>query len=135
MKVSADFNGYRIITYTLNSSNQIVAVFKNDLVSKSTHTETLNNIQRGTRYISYVRSELTNGTKSDSVATKIYGGVYYNNNGVISEYSASNTSAKSGYGWNISVGSGTQYSFTIYKCCLNRYTHEIRRRIEILLAN
>lgn len=104
------FNGYRIITYTLDASNNITSTFSNDLVSKSTHTKTINSILRGTRYISYIRSELINGTKSDSVATKIYGGVYYNNDGVIDEYSPSNSSAKSGYGWNISSGAGTQYA-------------------------
>lgn len=106
------FNGYRIITYILDTNNNITSTFKNDLVSKNTHTETLNNILRGTRYISFVRAELTDGTKSDSVATKIYGGVYYNNDGVIDEFTPGVSSAKSGYGWNTDVGSGTQYSFT-----------------------
>ena len=106
------FNGYRIITYILDANNQIASSFKNDLVSKNTHTETLNNILRGTRYISYVRAELTSGTKSDSVATKIYGGIYFNTDGIIDEYSPGSASAKSGYGWNTSVGNGEQYSFT-----------------------
>ncbi len=33
------FNGYRIITYILNSSNTITGTFSNDLVSKSTHSK------------------------------------------------------------------------------------------------
>ncbi len=107
----ADFNGYRIITYTLNSSNAITGTYSNNLVPKSTHTQTVSSILRGTRYISYVRSELTDGTKSDSVATKIYGGVYYGNDGVVDEFS-NTASTKSGYGWNVSSGAGKQYSLT-----------------------
>ncbi len=105
------FNGYRITTYVLDANNHITSTLSNDLVSKSTHTKTINSILRGTKYISYVRAELTNGAKSDSVATKIYGGVYYGKDGVIDEYKESNASAESGYGWNTSVGSGMQYSF------------------------
>ncbi len=108
----SDFKGYRVITYILNSSNSITGTFSNDLVSKNTNTKNILSILRGTRYISYVRAELTNGTKSDSVATKIYGGVYANDNGVIDEYLQSNSSAKSGYGWNVSSGAGTQYALT-----------------------
>ena len=107
----SDFKGYRINTYIVNSSNAITGTFSSDLVPKSTHTQTVNSILRGTRYISYVRAELTDGTKSDSVATQIYGGVYYNNDGVVDEYTTG-TSTKSGFGWNVSSGAGNQYSLT-----------------------
>ncbi len=108
----SDFKGYRITTYALNSSNVITSTKKNELVPKTSHTNQVNSIQAGTRYISYIVSELNDGTKSDSVATKIYGGVFFNTDGVIDEFSTTNTNAESGYGWNVSAGAGTQYAFT-----------------------
>lgn len=105
-----DFKGYRIITYVLNSSNVIASTLSNSLIPKNSHTATINSIGRGTKYISYLFSELEDGTRSDSVATKIYGGIFYNDDGVIDEFSQSST--ESGYGWNSNAGIGTQYSFT-----------------------
>lgn len=108
---TSDFKGYRISTYVLDASNNILSTHSNSIVPKNTHVATINSVTRGTKFISYVSSELNDGTKSDSVATKIYGGVYYNNDGVIDEYSVSSQTS-SGYGWNSSAGIGTQYAFT-----------------------
>jgi hypothetical protein len=105
-----DFRGYRIITVELNSSNQVKLNLEEKALDKSVKSYTVNDIQPMKRYKTMVVAELTDGTRSDSVQTPVYGGVYYNNNGSIDSYNSSGNS-QSGYGWDISTGEGTQYSY------------------------
>ncbi len=108
----ANFSGYGVTTYQLDSNDKIVSLFADKLVPKSTHAWIVNNIQRGVRYVTYVKSELTDGTLSDSAATKVYGGVYYNNDGQIGDQDSQDGSILSAYGWNVSSGNGTAYSLS-----------------------
>jgi hypothetical protein len=108
----ADFSHYRVVTYTVDSAGTVQSTFDvQDNVPKTSTTQIVNSISRGTRYRSYVWAVLSNGTRSDSVATRIYGGVYFNNDGSIDEFS-SNGAAESGFGWDPNSGAGTQYAFT-----------------------
>lgn len=107
---NSDFRGYRVITVELNANNQFVSVYNEQALSKSVHTYTLPAIGVNTKYRSYVTAELTDGTRSDSLETEIYAGVYFNTNGSIDSHTSSGNS-QSGYGWDINTGSGTQYTF------------------------
>lgn len=106
-----EFSHYRVITYQVDENGSAVSVFNDPIdVPKTSSTQIINSISRSTRYRSFVQSFLTNGVKSDSVPTKIYGGVYFNT-GNIDEF-ASNSSAESGYGWASFSGLGTSYSYS-----------------------
>jgi hypothetical protein len=105
-----DFRGYRIITVELNSNNNETIV-QEQLLGKNIKTHTINPLEMGKRFITYILSERNNGTKSDSLETEVYAGVFYNTNGVIDSY-VNNTSSMSGFGWNITNGIGTQYPYT-----------------------
>jgi Fibronectin type III domain len=107
---NTDFRGYRIITVELNSSNQVKLNLEEKALDKSVKSYTVNDIQPMKRYKTFVIAELTSGTKSDSVATPVYAGIYYNTNGSIDSYTSSGNS-QSGYGWDVSTGEGTQYTF------------------------
>lgn len=107
---NTDFRGYRIITVELSSSNQIKLNLEEKALDKSIKTYTVNDIEPMKRYKSFVIAELTDGTRSDSVETPVYGGVFYNTDGSIDSYNSSGNS-QSGYGWDINTGEGTQYSF------------------------
>lgn len=108
----ANFSGYEITTYRLDANNKIVSQFSDKLVPQTTHAWIVNNIQRGVRYRTYIKSELNDGTLSDSVATAVYGGVYYNNDGQIGDQDSQDGSILSAYGWNVNSGNGTAYSLS-----------------------
>lgn len=108
----SDFKGYRIITAEVNASGQVTSVFNEQALPKTQKSFQVLSIIRGTRYKTFVCSELNDGTKSDSLETKTYSGVFYNNNGVIDSYTAGPSNAQSGYGWNVITGLGTQYTYT-----------------------
>ena len=107
---NTDFRGYRIITVELNSSNKVKLNLEEKALDKSVKSYTVNDIQPMKRYKTFIIAELTSGTKSDSIATPVYAGIYYNINGSIDSYTSSGNS-QSGYGWDVSTGEGTQYSF------------------------
>ena len=107
---NADFRGYRVITVELNNANQFVSVLQEQAITKPTHTHSIENIDVMTKYRTYVVAELTDGTRSDSLKTSVYSGVFYNTNGSIDSYTSSGAS-QSGYGWNINTGEGTQCSY------------------------
>ncbi|RPI72175.1 MAG: hypothetical protein EHM47_08845 [Ignavibacteriales bacterium] len=107
-----NFKGYRIITISLNASGQILSTFEERELPKNPKSYQVLSINRGTRYKTYLLAELENGTKSDSLETKIYSGVYYNNDGIIDSYTAGPSNSKSGYGWSALTGVGTQYTYT-----------------------
>jgi hypothetical protein len=107
---NTDFRGYRIITVELSSSNQIKLNLEEKALDKSVKTYTVNDIEPMKRYKTFVIAELTDGTRSDSVETPIYGGVFYNTSGSIDSYNSSGNS-QSGYGWDVTTGEGTKYSF------------------------
>jgi hypothetical protein len=108
----SDFKGYRVRTVSLNASGQIISVFEEREVSKTPRSYQVLSINRGTRYKTFLWAELNDGKKSDSLETKVYSGVYYNNNGVIDSYTSDPSNSKSGYGWNVNTGAGSQYSYT-----------------------
>ena len=107
---NADFRGYRVITIELNNLNQFVSVLQEQAITKPVHNHTIDNIDVMTKYKTYVVAELTDGTRSDSLETPIYSGIFYNTNGSIDSYTSSGNS-QSGYGWNVSTGEGTQCSY------------------------
>lgn len=107
-----DFKGYRVKTVSLNAQGQVISTFEERELPKTPRTYQVLSVNRGTMYKTYLQSELNNGQKSDSLETKIYSGVYYNNDGVIDSYTAGPSSAKSGFGWSTSTGAGTQYTYS-----------------------
>jgi hypothetical protein len=108
----SDFKGYRIITAELNASGQITSVFQEQALPKTQKSFQVLSIMRGTRYKTFLLSELEDGTRSDSLETEIYSGVFYNNDGVIDSYTAGPGNARSGYGWDVFTGAGAQYAYT-----------------------
>jgi len=107
-----DFKGYRIKTVSLNASGQIVSTFEERELPKTPKSYQVLSINRGTRYKTFLSAELNDGTKSDSLETKVYSGVYYNNDGIIDSYTAGPSNSKSGYGWGVSTGAGSQYTYS-----------------------
>ncbi len=107
---NSNFKGYQITTYNVDDSNNVAEMFNTQSVDKNVHLYNVNSINKGSKYISYVYSMLADGTKSDSVATDIYGGVYFYNDAAIDEYTSSGA-AKSGFGWSAQNGFGQQYSY------------------------
>jgi hypothetical protein len=108
---NANFRGYDVNTYIVDENGIIDTIIGSYQGARSPRTYTLSSLERGVRYKTYVSAVLNDGTRSDSVATPVFGGVYYNNNGVIDEFS-SNNGAESGYGWDPVTGAGNQYSYT-----------------------
>jgi len=106
----SDFKGYRIITVELDSDDN-PSTFQEQALDKAIKTHAINPLQRGKRFKTFVLAELNNGTKSDSLETEIYAGIYYNTDGVIDSY-VPNSSTMSGFGWNISTGAGNPYAYT-----------------------
>jgi len=106
----SDFKGYRIITVELDSDDN-PSTFQEQALDKAIKTHAINPLQRGKRFKTFVLAELNNGTKSDSLETEIYAGIYYNIDGVIDSY-VPNSSTMSGFGWNISTGVGNPYAYT-----------------------
>ena len=106
----SDFKGYRIITVELDSDDN-PSTFQEQALDKAIKTHAINPLQRGKRFKTFVLAELNNGTKSDSLETEIYAGIYYNNDGRIDSYTEDGVS-KSGFGWDVVTGAGTQYSYT-----------------------
>ena len=106
-----DFKGYRVITVELNNSNNSRSIFQEQAIGKSTHTHTIYNLLvNKIKYQTYVVSELTDGTKSDSMKTPVYAGIFYDTTGSIDSYNSSDNS-QSGYGWDVNTGKGTKYSY------------------------
>ena len=106
-----DFKGYRIITVELDSNNHKISVFQEQQLNKNIKTHSINPLERGKRFKTFILAEKNDGTKSDSLETEIYAGVFYDTTGMIDSYQE-NTSSMSGYGWNILSGVGTQYPYT-----------------------
>lgn len=106
-----DFKGYRIITVEVDSNNRVTSVFQEQALSKTVKSHSINPLERGKRFETFLLSERNNGTKSDSLETEIYAGVFYNTDGKIDSY-ISNSSSMSGFGWNVLTGAGTQYPYT-----------------------
>lgn len=107
---NSNFEGYRIITVRLNEDNEIVSVIQVQALEKTSRSHSIS-IDRGTRYKTFLLSELNDGTGSDSLETSVYAGIYYNSGGQIDSYDE-NSSSESGFGWNVGTGSGTQYPYT-----------------------
>jgi len=106
-----DFKGYRIITVEINAGGQITSVFEERAYNKTVKSHLIDPLERGTRFKSYLLSERNDGTRSDSLETEIYAGVFYNTDGTIDSY-ADNSSSMSGFGWNGETGEGSQYPYT-----------------------
>ncbi len=107
---NSNFKGYRIITAEVDSNGNITSVLQEASRIKNL-TYSIDPLERGRRYKTYLCSELEDGTMSDSLETEIYAAVFYNTDGVIDSY-VPNSSTMSGFGWNISTGAGTPYSYT-----------------------
>ena len=105
----SNFRGYRITTYALNSSDQVIYIFEVGSVDKFINSYIVNNISRNVRYKSVVLAELTDGSQSAFIETPVYSGVYYNNNGSINSHVDDNSI--SGYGWDTQSGNGSQYLY------------------------
>ena len=106
----SDFKGYRIITVELDS-NEHESVYQEQALSKTIRTHVIDPLERSKRFKTFLLAELNNGTKSDSLETDIYAGVFYNTDGEIDSY-VDNSSSMSGFGWNVLTGVGTQYPYT-----------------------
>lgn len=107
---NTDFEGYRIITVRLNEDNEVISVIQVQALSKTSRSHSIS-IDRGTRYKTFLLAELNDGAGSDSLETNVYGGIFYNNGSQIDSYKE-NSSSESGFGWNVTTGTGTQYPYT-----------------------
>ncbi len=106
----ANFKGYLVVTYRVDNLGQPISKFDSVFIPKiESRKRTLANIQRGIRYKTYVYAENQDGKRSTPFGSVIFAGVFYGT-GQIDEFKATGP-ARSGYGWNISTGAGTQYSF------------------------
>lgn len=99
-----DFNGYSVGTYELNVSNQVVSQYRFNTIASDTSI-TISPVEKGKRYISYVTSLSKEKRNSDSVATKIYSGVYERTSKELS-----NNILRNSFGWNTNNGSDSVYS-------------------------
>lgn len=107
------FSGYRVTTYKVDENGDIISAYQSEMIPYVIHTFTVPYIGRGIRYRSYLTSELKDGTKSDSVATIIYAGIYNGTDGTIDEYQPDDSTViKSGYGWNTQTGIGSNLFYT-----------------------
>ncbi len=107
---NSTFFGYRIITNELDSNGNILRVFQVQSVDKSTLSYKVDSLILGSRYITSIQAELTDGTSSDTVSTPVYGAVYYNTDGRIDEFA---TGSESGFGWPYgATDDGFEYSYT-----------------------
>ena len=106
----SNFKGYRIITAEVDSNGNITSVLQEASRIKNL-TYSIDPLDRGRRYKTFLCSELEDGTLSDTLKTEIYAAVFYNTDGVIDSY-VQNSSTMSGFGWDISTGVGTPYSYT-----------------------
>ena len=105
---NSDFEGYRIITVRLNDDNEIVSVIQVQALGKTSKNHHIS-VERGIRYKTFLLAELSDGAGSDSLETNVYAGIFYNNDGQIDSYE---NSSESGFGWDVTTGSGTQYPYT-----------------------
>ncbi|HSD62977.1 MAG TPA: hypothetical protein VLB50_04235 [Ignavibacteriaceae bacterium] len=102
-----DFSGYSVITYQLDANGNINSTFDKANLSKSTLSYTVDSIGTGVRFRTYIFSKLSDGTKSDSVGTIIYAGVFYRTDGIIDEYQPGDqTQIICGFGWDEQTGTG-----------------------------
>ncbi|MBM4175074.1 MAG: hypothetical protein FJ213_02725 [Ignavibacteria bacterium] len=107
----SDFKGYIVSTYEVNLMGENISKFDSTLVLKTeSRKRTINSIARGKKYKTYVYAVNNANKLSIPIGSIIFGGVYYNNDGIIDEFKDPSP-AKSGYGWDPSTGVGTQYSF------------------------
>lgn len=102
-----DFSGYSVVTYQLDANDNINSTFDRVNLSKSTHSYIVDSIGTGVRFKSFIFSRLNDGTKSDSVGTIVYAGVFYRTDGIVDQYQPGDqTQIVSGYGWNLQTGAG-----------------------------
>lgn len=110
---SGDFAGYYVITNKVDTTGTVLSRADSALVVKS--DSAFHNVSldpgRNTWYQTRVYSVKGDGTKSQAASSVIYAGVYEFTNQTIDEYSATNNSALSGYGWEPFLGVGTQVAF------------------------
>ncbi len=107
-----DFAGYYVVTYQLDANGNINSVFDRANLSKSTNTYIVDSIGTGIRFRTYIFSRLTDGTKSDSVGTLIYAGVFYRTDGTIDEFQPGDqTQIICGYGWDVQTGRGSNIPY------------------------
>jgi hypothetical protein len=105
-----EFKGYRVITYRVNESGDILALFEDRETGKTDSHIVLNIDRDTTRYRSFVIAEMNDGRSSDSVGTQVYSGVYHGRDGGIDEY-IEGSLLESGFGFDITNGTGTKYIF------------------------
>lgn len=106
-KNDPDFNGYYVGTYELNAANQLVALYQEN----TTMADTLlfvEPVERGKKYISYVKALSKEKRDSDSIPTKIYSGVFSDTAQAISNFTSSNS-----FGWNVTNGTDSTYALNI----------------------
>ena len=106
----SNFKGYRIITAEVDSNGNVTSILQ-EVARIKNLTYSIDPLDRGRRYKSFLFAELEDGTLSDTLKTEVYAAVFYNTDGVIDSY-VQNSSTMSGFGWNISTGVGTPYSYT-----------------------
>ncbi len=108
----SNFMGYKVATYKVDANHNVLATHDIKTLTYPVHYYTVDSIALNTRYETYVFSELNDGTESDSTGTLVYSGIYQASNGTIDEYQPDDSTViKSGYGWDILTGEGTNYFF------------------------
>lgn len=108
----SNFRGYKVATYKVDANHNVLSTHEVRDLSYPVHYYTVDSLALNTRYESFVISELNDGSEGDSAGTLAYAGIYQNTDGTIDEYQQEDSIIiKSGYGWNIQTGEGTNYFF------------------------
>lgn len=100
-----DFDGYQVGTYELNSRNEIIAQYQFSSAGLNT-SAIITPVPRGKRFRSYISALSKTQRSSDSIATKIYSGVFADSGNILSTSITS-----SGFGWNKIDGTDSTYSY------------------------
>lgn len=107
----SDFQGYVVVTDSVTANGTRLGRFADSIRVSKSENKSVNivSIKRGQYYKSYVFAVMTNGQKSNAAQSITYAGVYADS-ASIDELSTS-SSAMSGFGWDRTFFSGTQYPF------------------------
>lgn len=102
-----EFAGYYVVTYQLDANGNINSTFDRANLPKSARTYFVDSIGTGVTFRTFIFSKLNDGSKSDSVGTLIYAGVFYRTDGTIDGFQQGDqTQIISGFGWDTQTGIG-----------------------------
>lgn len=108
---SADFQGYIIVTDSVNINGNRLGRFDSAFVAKSAaDLYNLTGLHQGRLFKSLVYAVNTDNALSEAASSVVYSGIY-SGTGSIDEFSTS-SETQSAFGWDPGTGLGTQYSYS-----------------------